>query len=205
MQTRSRQRLEDILEATAGLVDEIGPDAVTTTMIAEQLGISVGSIYAYFVDRSAIFDEIVVRSIAQHDRLIEATHERLAGASWTEGSFAVIDLLVDLYRDEPGFRSLWFSRHLSAEMVETMRESDEMQAQHGLERLHASGLRLDCPNPMNTMRMYVGLVDKGLDLAFHLDPKGDKAMIDETKRLVRRYIEPAIVPLTTGARPDAPR
>lgn len=205
MQTRSRQRLEAILEVTAALVDTMGPDAVTTTIIAEQLGISVGSIYAYFVDRSAIFDEIVVRSIARHDRLIEATHERLAGASWTERSFAVIDLLVDLYRDEPGFRSLWFSRHLSAEMIETMRESDEIQAQHGLERLHASGLRLDCPNPMNAMRMYVGLVDKGLYLAFHLDPRGDKAMIDETKRLVRLSIEPAIVSRTIRARSGARR
>lgn len=192
MQLRSRQRLEDILELTARLVDEVGPDTVTTTLIAEHLGISVGSIYAYFVDRSAIFDEIVGRAIGQHDRLIESTRDGLVGASWLEGSFAVIDSLVEMYRHEPGFRSLWFSPHLSAEMLETMRRSDEVRVHQLLERLRVSGLRLDCPNPVNTMRMYVGLVDKGLDLAFRVDPNGDSAMIEEIKLVVRRYIEPFI-------------
>ena len=199
MQTRSRQRIEDILEVTAQLVDEVGPDAVTTTIIAERLGISVGSIYAYFVDRSAIFDEIVGRAIARHDELIEATRNNLGDTSWLDGSFAVIDLLVELYREESGFRSLWFSHHLSAEMLESMRRSDEAQAHHLLERLQASGLRLDCPSPVNTMRMYVGLVDKGLDLAFRLDPNGDAAMIEETKLVVRRFLEPFITSVADPA------
>ncbi len=189
---------------TARLVDEMGPDTVTTTIIAEHLGISVGSIYAYFVDRSAIFDEIVGRAIARHDELIESTRNNLGDTSWLDGSFAVIDLLVELYRDESGFRSLWFSQHLSAEMLESMRRSDEAQAHHLLERLQASGLRLDCPSPVNTMRMYVGLVDKGLDLAFRLNPNGDAAMIEETKLVVRHYLEPFITSVAdpAGDRPE---
>jgi len=195
VQTRSRQRLEDILEVTARLVDEIGPDNVTTTVIADQLDISVGSIYAYFRDRAAIFDEIVARAIAQHDRLIGAAHERMVDVPWLDASFVVIDTLVEIYRTEPGFRSLWFSQHLSAGMLETMRRSDEKQAQVGLDRLAARGLRLNTANPMDTMRMYVGLIDKGLDLAFRLDPSGDESMIEETKQVVRHYIAPFIEPL----------
>ena len=205
VQPRSRRRLEDILAVTARLVDDVGPDSVTTTLIADHLGISVGSIYAYFVDRSAIFDEIVARAIAQHETLVESAREQLADASWLEGSIAVIDTLVHIYRTEPGFRSLWFSQHLSAEMIETMRRSDETRAQHLLGRLEASGLRLNSASPMNSMRMYVGVIDKGLDLAFHLDPKGDPAMIEETKKVVRHYIERFLEPLTTKKVRKAPR
>jgi AcrR family transcriptional regulator len=199
VQSRSRQRLEDILEVTARLVDDIGPDNVTTTVIADQLGISVGSIYAYFRDRAAIFDEIVARAIAEHDRLIGATHDRMLEVPWIEASVAVIDTLVEIYRTDPGFLSLWFSRHLSADMLETMRLSDEVQAQVGLDRLAARRLRLDTVSPMDTMRMYVGLIDKGLDLAFRLDSRGNESMIEETKQVVRQYVAPFISPLPSTA------
>jgi AcrR family transcriptional regulator len=195
VQSRSRQRLEDILEVTARLVDEIGPDNVTTTVIADQLGISVGSIYAYFRDRAAIFDEIIARAIAEHDKLIVAAHDRMIDLPWIDASVAVIDTIVEIYRTDPGFVCLCFSRHLSTGMLEAMRLSDEVQAQVGLDRLTVRGLRLDTVSPMDTMRMYVGLIDKGLDLAFRLDPRGNESMIEETKQVVRQYVAPFINPL----------
>jgi hypothetical protein len=76
-----------------------------------------------------------------------------------------------------------------------MRLSDEVQAQVGLDRLAARRLRLDTVSPMDTMRMYVGLIDKGLDLAFRLDSRGNESMIEETKQVVRQYVAPFISPL----------
>lgn len=180
--------MESILETTAALVDRLGPDNVTTTLIADHLGISVGSIYAYFHDRSAIFDAIVARSIAAHDELITATRASFGDVSWFDASFAVIDCLAEVYRTEPGFRSLWFSQYVSAGMLEAMRRSDETQAHHLLEQLAASGYTLECDSPIDAMRMYVGLIDKGLDLAFRTNPAGDPLMIAETKQVVRHYI-----------------
>ncbi len=194
VQARSKRRWEAILEISASLVDEFGPDEVTTTLIAERLGISVGSIYSYFSDRSAIFDAIVVRSIVAHYELSLATRANnstapvLSPASWIEGSFAVIDRLAEAYRTEPGFRRLWFSPYLSAEMLVSMQRTDEAQAQRLLWDLRAAGLELDCPSPLDTMRVYVGLIDKGLDLAFRHDPQGSARVIAETKQVVRAYI-----------------
>ena len=51
LQSRSRQRVQGVLDAAAELVDELGPDLVTTTMIASRGGVSVGWLYDYFVDR----------------------------------------------------------------------------------------------------------------------------------------------------------
>ena len=194
VQARSRQRIEDILDITAQLVDELGPDEVTTTLIAERLGISVGSIYNYFADRSAVFDAIVARSIAAHFEMSMATRAKVLPSGsitpddWFASSFAVIDSLAEAYRTEPGFRTLWFSQHLSPAMMESMQRTDEAQARQVLADLGPAGLELACPSPLDAMRMYVGLIDKGLDLAFRDNPRGSKKIIAETKQVVRSYL-----------------
>lgn len=189
MQARSRRRIADILEGTARLVDEIGPDAVTTTVIADTLGISVGSIYTYFDDRAAIFDEIVAATIAANDTLVNEVRADPPSADWLTTGAVIIDRLADAYRTTPGFRALYLSRHVSPMMLETMQHTDEEQAQRSLADLEARGYEVVSPRPLDVVRMYVGLVDKGLDLAFRDDPAGDESLLTETKRAVRAYME----------------
>lgn len=196
-QARSRQRYDRIVQVAAQLVDEVGPERVTTTLIAERAGISVGSIYSYFRHVSAIFDEIVARSIAALETHIRGIRARTDGSDFIESSLEVVDGVVHVYRTAPGFRALWFSQHVSPEMLATMRRSDEEQVRFNLALLHASGRTLDFPDPIAALRMYVGLIDKGIDLAFRVHPEGDPLMVEETKRAVRHYLEPHIVPLTS--------
>ncbi|WJG12830.1 TetR/AcrR family transcriptional regulator [Gordonia sp. Swx-4] len=61
-QQRSSFTVEVILEATTQLLDTEG-DALTTNRIAETAGVSVGSIYQYFGDKQAIFDELAARHL----------------------------------------------------------------------------------------------------------------------------------------------
>ena len=136
VQARSRRRVAEILDGTARLVDEVGPDAVTTTSIAERLGIAVGSVYTYFRDRSAIFDEIVAATIADNDRLVGALRANPPTDDWLLNGAHVIDRLADVYRSAPGFRALYLSRHVSPAMVEAMRRTDEEQAQARAGRPH---------------------------------------------------------------------
>src|SRR5262245_49785200 len=62
-QHRSRQRVQDVIEATKQLVVELDPAEVTTTLIADRAGVSVAWIYQYFEDRQAIFDTIVLDAV----------------------------------------------------------------------------------------------------------------------------------------------
>lgn len=195
VQSRSRQRMERILDVTAALVDELGPGAVTTTLIAARAGISVGSIYAYFGDRAAIFDAIVTRSIGKHAELSVRIREEHRDLDWLDATGLVIDALVDLYRTEPGFRALWFSDHVSAEMRDAMWRSDEALAARLPALLAAGGLELDTPRPLDVARLHVGIIDKGMELAFRVDAAGDADVIAETKRAVRHYLGPYLRPL----------
>jgi AcrR family transcriptional regulator len=199
-QERSRERIATILDVTAGLVDEVDPDLVTTTLIAERAGISVGSIYTYFDDRSMVFDAVVERSINMLYEAVGQARASATGLPWIDGCFAVVDCLVEHYRTQPGFRRLWFSPHLSPVMIDAMRRSDEMQAHRLVEQLRDRGVRLDSPDPVSVMRMYVGIIDKGLELAFRADPGGDPAAIAETKQVIRHYLEAYMRPIDEGDR-----
>ena len=139
LQTRSRTRVQSVLDAAAQLVDELGPDLVTTTMISQRGGVSVGWLYDYFVDREAIFDAIVIRAMDRLDVAVERSHEEYPGP-WPVRISAVIDALAAFYRSEPGYRALWFSPYLSIEMVEAMRRHDVASAPTAVAGLAANGI-----------------------------------------------------------------
>lgn len=68
-QKRAMRTREALLEAVERLVAAEGPAAVTTTRLAAETGISVGTIYRYFADREALllaaYDATVARIVAE--------------------------------------------------------------------------------------------------------------------------------------------
>ncbi len=188
-QQRSRARLSAVLDAAAELIDEIGPDAITTGLIASRAGVSIGWLYDFFPNREAVFEAVMARSIANVTPIADRVHEEYADRPWQEGLCAVIDALVSFYRTDPGFRVLWFSRFQSAQMIQENMSHDLAEARAALRRLERSGLRLRGVDPDAAMHLVVGIVDKGLDLAFRLDPSGDQRIIEETKTAVCAYLD----------------
>lgn len=188
-QQRSRARMASVLDAAAELIDEIGPDAITTALIATRAGVSVGWLYDFFPNRAAVYEAVMARSIANVTPIADRVHAKYADRPWREGLCAVIDALVSFYRTDPGFRVLWFSRFQSAQMIQENVSHDLAEARAALSRLERSGLRLRGVDPDTAMHLVVGIVDKGLDLAFRLDPSGDPRIIDGIKAAVCAYLE----------------
>lgn len=58
-QQRSRQMVDSLIEATAQAVIERGLEGLTTHYIAEQAGVSVGSLYQYFDDKNALINALI--------------------------------------------------------------------------------------------------------------------------------------------------
>ena len=90
-------------------------------------------------------------------------------------------------------------------MIESMQRTDEAQARKVLADLERAGLELDCDSPLDAMRMYVGLIDKGLDMAFRHNPRGSTRMIAETKQVVRSYLGAYLRPATPPPTPKRRR
>lgn len=70
VQTRSRKRVDEIVDAAAELMFEEGADALTTRAIAARSGIPVATIYRYFSDRDAIIIAFIERQMREMDRQV---------------------------------------------------------------------------------------------------------------------------------------
>ena len=178
-----------MLDTAARLIDDVGPEAVTTGMIAKAAGVSIGWLYDFFPNRESIFDAIVATSLDKVTPIAEAVHESRPDDDWREVLGAVVDALFVFYQVEPGFRVLWFSRFQSAAMIEVNREHDLAGAMGAYERLARHGLDLVGISPERALHLVIGIIDKGLDLAFRIDPDGDRRIVDETVSAVVAYLE----------------
>jgi AcrR family transcriptional regulator len=188
-QARSRVRVEHVLDTAAQLIDRVGPDAVTTGMIAKAAGVSIGWLYDFFPNRESIFDAIVSRSLDKVIPVAEQVHEARPDDDWRVVLGAVVEALFDFYQSEPGFRVLWFSRFQSTAMLEANREHDLAGATDAYERLNRHGLDLIGVSPERALHLVIGIIDKGLDLAFRLEPEGDRDLIAETIAATVAYLD----------------
>jgi AcrR family transcriptional regulator len=108
VQARSSARLTGLLDAAAAIIDEIGFERLTTAMVAERAGASIGTVYRYFPDRIAVVEALAVRCV---QRLSDSIDVAVAAADITEWRDAIdiaIDRMVAMYLAEPGFRSVRF-------------------------------------------------------------------------------------------------
>ncbi|MCB2076512.1 MAG: TetR/AcrR family transcriptional regulator, partial [Novosphingobium sp.] len=78
-QKRSLRTRAALLSAVEDLVAAEGSDAVTTTRIAAETGVAVGTIYRYFADREALllaaYDETVGRVVAECNKALATLPE----------------------------------------------------------------------------------------------------------------------------------
>lgn len=62
-QARSRATVEVILDATAQVLIRAGFDGLTTNMVAEVAGVSIGSVYQYFPNKMALVSALIERHL----------------------------------------------------------------------------------------------------------------------------------------------
>ncbi|WP_315836969.1 TetR/AcrR family transcriptional regulator [Bradyrhizobium prioriisuperbiae] len=107
-QQRSRDRLERILGVASELIAAKGSDAIKMGEVAEMAKISIGSLYQYFPDKSAIIRALAERISAASRQCIE---QALAGVRDLDGFLAAFAGLVDQYYAiflaEPVMRDIW--------------------------------------------------------------------------------------------------
>jgi len=106
VQARSTARLAALMDAAAAVVDEIGYERLTTAMVAERAGASIGTVYRYFPDRIAVLQALGARNLERAMTRIDEEITNEAHTNWMEALSAAMGTLLDAFRDEPGFRSL---------------------------------------------------------------------------------------------------
>ncbi|UWP87276.1 TetR/AcrR family transcriptional regulator [Dactylosporangium fulvum] len=177
-----------MLDACAELVDEIGYDGLTTTLLAERAGVAIGSVYQFFPDKRAIVQALTLRSLEGY---LQRLSDRLAGegiAHWWDAVDAAIDEYIDMHRTVPGFRTLHFGDVVDIHLLDDERDNNDVIVSQLSALLIARFGILDADRLQFVLAIAVEAADALIKLAFRRSPDGDAAVLGEAKALIREYL-----------------
>lgn len=93
-QARSRERVTEILKASADLIGEKGIDAVTMKEIGSRSGGPIASVYQYFPDKQAILASLYERYVFETRFILQGTIDNIHTVS---DAMRAPGLLIDAY------------------------------------------------------------------------------------------------------------
>ncbi|WP_211240691.1 TetR/AcrR family transcriptional regulator [Hamadaea tsunoensis] len=188
VQGRSVARVQRMLDACAELIDEVGYEGLTTTLLAERAGVAIGSVYQFFPDKRAIVQALTLRNVEAY---LARLAERIPAGEltdWWDGVDAGIEEYIELHRRVPGFRTLHFGDVVDVHLIDAERDNNEVIADHLADLLVRYHSVTDEPRLRFALVIAVESADALIKLAFRRQPEGDEAVLREAKALVREYL-----------------
>jgi len=184
VQARSTARLAGLLDAAAAVIDELGYERLTTAMVAERAGASIGTVYRYFPDRIAVLQALAARNL---ERTLENTVVQIndpKNETWIDALSAAFGVFVEAFRNEAGFRSLRVGDVIDLRPAPNERTFNSVVA----DTLRvAVTSRFDLPNDERTAFLFecaIEISDAMAARAFIYDPEGDAAFLEASRNAV---------------------
>lgn len=195
-QERSRRRYTAIVEVAAELFATGGFDATTMEAIAAASGSAIGSVYRFFPNKQAVFQAVAAAALARTQALfVDLMADAASGElAWHEVLDQAVDSFAQLHQSEAAPRALFANLQLYGEYV----EADEQMIREFINA--TAGVvggwapKLDANTRRVIATMIVQTVAGILVLAQRESPSMRAAMLDHTKLMLRRYVEPWVEP-----------
>lgn len=186
VQRRSAERLTRILDACAGLLDEVGYDALSTRAVAQRAGVPIGSVYRFFANKREMADALAHRNLERFSARIAERLQRAAAGDWRFAVDVLLDEYLAMKRTAPGFSLVDFGNQIPVGVRDG--EPNHRVADR-LTDLLAGFLRRDVDEDLRrTFLVAVETADTLVHLAFRVNPEGDERIIHETRELLRAYL-----------------
>jgi AcrR family transcriptional regulator len=177
-----------MLDACAEIVDEIGYEGLTTTLLAERAGVAIGSVYQFFPDKRAVVQALTQRSLEAY---LQRLAERFTAAEltdWWDGVDAAIEEYIHMHRTVPGFRTLHFGDVVDGHLLDDEQDNNAVIAAQLADVLVAQFTVVDTTRLRFALAIAVEAADALIKFAFRRDPMGDEAVFTEAKALIREYL-----------------
>jgi AcrR family transcriptional regulator len=176
-----------MLEACAALIDELGYDGVTTTLIAERAEVAVGSLYQFFPDKRAVVQALTQRNLEYFMTEMERQLDEAHLEHWWDGADIAFDIYVYMFREVPGFARIRFGDVVDLRLIADERDNNTVIAD-GLAELIASKFDLALDEVRLPVAVAIEIADGILNLAFRRKLFDSETVIDEARRVVRAYL-----------------
>jgi AcrR family transcriptional regulator len=90
VQARSTASVEAILEATIQVLLQVGKERLTTTRVASRAGVSVGTLYQYFPNKTSLLQAVLKRHMVQVAEVVELVCKEQEGRTLRQMVTALI-------------------------------------------------------------------------------------------------------------------
>jgi len=189
VQARSTARVNALLDAASATMHDYGYEQLTTAMVAERAGASIGTVYRYFPDRVAVLQAVAARNLDQVRSELGKAFSDQKPSSVAQAVDVLVGTLVEMFRSEKGFRSLRVGDVLDIRPVATGRGGNAEIATVFRDYLHESlGIKLDSGGRL-ACETAIDVVDALLARAFLHSDRGDQTLIAEALRMAHCSIE----------------
>jgi AcrR family transcriptional regulator len=94
VQARSTASVDAILEATIQVLLDVGKERLTTTRVASRAGVSVGTLYQYFPNKSALLQAALKRHLDRVAEAVERVCREQEGNSVESMATALVDAFL---------------------------------------------------------------------------------------------------------------
>jgi len=188
VQGRSVARVQRMLDACAELVDEVGYEGLTTTLLAERAEVAIGSVYLFFPDKRAIVQALAMRNMDAYLQGLSARFESETFTHWWDGVDAAIDVYIQMHRQVAGFRTLHFGDVVDVHLLDLEKDNNTVIADRLAELLVEQFQLIDRVRLRFALEISVEAADALIKLAFRRVTTGDEAVISEAKALIREYL-----------------
>ena len=130
VQGRSVARVQRMLDACAELVDEVGYEGLTTTLLAERAEVAIGSVYQFFPDKRAIVQALTLRNMEAYlqrlaARFADRRRSTTGGTASTPASTSTSTCTAPC----PGFRTLHFGDVVDVHLLDEERDNNAVIAE----------------------------------------------------------------------------
>ena len=95
LQARSAASVDAIIEATIQVLLQVGKERLTTTKVALRAGVSVGSLYQYFPNKSALLKAALKRHMDEVAEAIELVCHQQRGHSLEQMATALVTTFLE--------------------------------------------------------------------------------------------------------------
>ncbi len=189
VQGRSVARVQRMLDACAAIVDELGYEGLTTTLLADRAGVAIGSVYQFFPDKRAVVQALTQRNLEAYLQRLAERLESTPLETWWDGVEASIDEYVNMHRTVPGFRTLHFGDVIDVHLLDDEHDNNAVIA-FQLADVLTERFQIADPQKLRfALTLAVEAADALIKLAFRRDSNGDERILAEAKTLVREYLQ----------------
>lgn len=188
-QARSREKVKLILDCATALIAQQGSDAMRMSEVAQNAGISIGALYQYFPDKTAI-----VRVLAQryNQEARECIEQGLIQVQTLPQLIEAFNCLIDeyyaLFMAEPVMRDIWAATQAN----KTLREEEVAESRLNGALLAAAIRRLrpqsDPAAVENAAFLLMHLGEATMRLAVSTGPEEGRALVVSYKQMAARML-----------------